>query len=885
MKVFPLLLAFWLVGEPQQQPAQTFDPNQIEDVAIRGNRLVQQPAIRAKIIESRRGTIFNPAAIRRDVLAIYAMESFDDIWVEEEVGPRGGKVLIFNVKEKPKIRRVDYVGLSSVPQSDVLKALSEKKATLSQASNFDRPRVQRAIQVIKALLAEKGRQKAEIEVETETVPGSNEVIVTLTVTEGPKIKIESIDFVGNTAFSDAALKKAMKVVKEAGALTVFTGKDAYHEGKLAYDINNVRTFYAEHGYARVNISQPEVEERPTKIYRTLPFIKPTFPWGIPIPFWTKTVDRLYVSMKVEENDQYRIGKVTVSGSKVLPPATLEFVLAQQGLRDGEIYNETLLRDSFKSLTTEYGKLGFINFVPKPTHEFDEEKKIVNLDITVDEDKQYFVKRIAVSGNTTTRDKVIRREIAQDEAAQFNSALWEYSRNRINQLGYFEEIREEDAKVDPDPTQPEVNVTLKVQEKGRNTIGFNGGVSGIGGSFLGFNYETNNFLGFGETLSLNVQGGTRQSNVVLGFSEPYFLDRPLALGFQFFHSNYKYDQAREIYGLNPDDLPSGLGFENRLNFEQKRDGFSVYGSYPLRAWQRLQLMFQLDNSQTDAVNPATRAYFLGVGTQELASGDNTFGQYRTRRLIPTYTYSTVDNPYFPTRGQSLRGTFEYIGGVLGGNTNFYRPTVEYQFFKRHTRRGNVIALRAMGSHVRGFRGTATPFYERFFPGGDYDIRGFEFRSLGPISFLTRTLDVIDPETGGTVQRPYDDLVYVGGDTQGVFNLEYRIPVVGRTVTLAPFLDVGNAWVTNKKQLERQVVDLDGSIRTEAARFLPGTNSSVRVSTGLEVGVILPVLNAPFRVIMAWNPKRIDQIYYGPTTGSPFALREEKRAIKFTVGKTF
>ena len=342
----------------------------------------------------------------------------------------------------------------------------------------------------------------------------------------------------------------------------------------------------------------------------MPFVKPTFPWGIPVPFWTKTVDRLYISMKVEENDQYRIGRVKVTGSKVIESPVLEAILALQGLREGEVYNETLLRDSFKSLTTEYGKSGFINFVPTPRHEFDEEKKLVNLDITVQEDKQYFVKRIAIAGNTTTRDKVIRREIPQNEAAQFNSSVWEFSRMRINQLGYFEEIREEDAKVEPHATEPEVNVTLKVQEKGRNTIGFNGGVSGIGGSFLGFNYETNNFLGFGETLSLNFQGGTRQSNVVLGFSEPYFLDRPISLGFQYFHSNYKYDQARELFGLNPDDLPSGLGFENRLNFEQKRDGFSVYGSYPFKAWQRLGLTFQFDNSQTDAVNVATTGLFPG-----------------------------------------------------------------------------------------------------------------------------------------------------------------------------------------------------------------------------------------------------------------------------------
>ena len=246
---------------------------------------------------------------------------------------------------------------------------------------------------------------------------------------------------------------------------------------------------------------------------------------------------------------------------------------------------------------------------------------------------------------------------------------------------------------------------------------------------------------------------------------------------------------------------------------------------------------------------------------------------------------MDNPYYPSRGKALSLTFEYSGGVLGGNTNYMRPTAEFRFFKPHTKHQNVIAIRFLASHVRGFAGTSVPFYERFFPGGDFDIRGFDFRSMGPISFLTRTVSKLDPETGSTVPAPFDDIVWVGGDTQGIFNLEYRIPIVGRTVTLAPFMDVGNAWVVKKDELTREVVNFDGVLTRETAQFLPGTNSGVRMSTGVEVGVTLPVLNAPFRIILAWNPKRIDQVYNGPTTGLPFALREDKRQFKFTVGKTF
>jgi outer membrane protein insertion porin family len=877
MKVVSLLLALWM-----QVPATVNAPI-IDDVAIRGNRRIQSTTIKY-YIQSRKGETVNRALVSRDIRAIYAREQFDDVWVESEETTPGHVILVFYVTEKPQIRSVEYKGLTSIQASDVLKALSEKKATLTQTQPYDETKIQKAVMIIKSLLAEKGRQKAEVEVTKEKVP-PNSVLVTFNVTEGPKIKIDKIDFEGNKVFTDGQLKKSMKLVKEAGALTGFTGKDAYHEGKLAYDLNSVRTLYSEQGYVRVNISDPVVEEREVKIYRTLPFIKPPFPWGLPIPLWPKKATRLHISLKLEENSQYHVGDVKITGAKALPTVVLQSAL---GLKTGDVYNENRLRESFKSLTKFYGEGGYINFIPTPQQEFDEEKKIVNLTVNVDEGKQYSVGRINISGNTTTRDKVIRREVPLLEGFVFNSRNWDAARMRLNQLGYFEEIKEEDAKIDASHDEPKVNVTMKVQEKSRNTIGFSGGVSGIGGSFIGGNYETNNFLGFGETLSVNVQAGTRQSNVMLGFSEPYFLDRPLSLGFNVFHSNYKYDQARELYGLDPRNLPQGLGFENRLNFQQARTGFSIYGSHPFKFSSRVGLTFQLDNSETSAVNPATQDYFQNVKSQEgqnFSSGNQSFGKYNTRKLIPSYNYSTVDNPYYPSRGKAMSFTFEYNGGVLGGNVNYLRPTAEFRYFRPHTKHQNVIAIRLLASHVRGFGGTSVPFYDRFFPGGDFDIRGFDFRSLGPISFLTRTVQKLDPETGNQIAAPFDDIVYVGGDTQGILNVEYRIPIVGRTVTLAPFMDIGNAWVVRKDQLTREVVNFDGVPTREIAQFLPGTNSGIRMSTGVEVGVTLPVLNAPFRIILAWNPQRIDRVYQGPTTGLPFALSEQKRGFKFTVGKTF
>lgn len=883
MKVFTVLLALVLNGT-QPQTLQTPDPNRIEDVQVRSNRRIPSDTIKYHL-QTKRGDLFNMDVIRRDIKTLYALQHFEDIRVDEEEG-KNGKIILFVVKEKPLVRSLEYEGLKSITKSEVLEKLREKKVGLSVESPYDPTRIRRAETIIKSMLAEKGRQNATVEVVTEDIP-PNAILVTFKVDEGPKIKIEDIDIQGNEVFSERKIKKAMKLIKEAGALTVFTGKDTYYDLKLADDITRIRMLYAENGYVRANVLDPEIETKPTTVYRTLPFIKPPFPWGIPIPFWRKQADRFYITIKIEENEQYRVGDVKVTGSKEFTEEQIKFVLS---LIPGEIYNETLLRKGFENLKKLYGSRGYINFTPVPIHDFDEQKKLVNLTINVDEDRQFYVKRIAFQGNTTTRDKVIRREIMVDEGNIFSSALWDISVQRLNQLGYFEEIKEEDAEVKPHPTEPEVDITLKVKEKGRNSIGFNGGVSGIGGSFLGIDYSTNNFLGFGETLSVSLQGGTRQSNYVFSFTEPYFMDRPLSTGFSLFSSNFRFDQAREFFGLDPSNLPSGLGFENRLNFEQSRKGFNFYGSYPFKIWNRFGMTYQWSNSQTGAINEATRDYFSSVRTQEresfIADEGGSFGTFRQRKIIPTYTYNTVQNPFNPTSGQNITASFELTGGLLGGNVNFYRPTFEYRLFKPLGRRLGrpVLALRFLGSYVQGFSNVSVPFYERFFMGGDFDIRGFDFRALSPISFITRKLDVIDPETGNFITRPFDDIVYVGGDTQGVLNIEYRIPIIG-PITLAPFLDVGNAWVLKKSQLQREVIGNDGQLRAEGVHFLPGTNSGLRTSTGLELQVIMPVINQPFRLIFALNPHRVERIYFGQATGLPFFIREPGRDIKFTVGRTF
>jgi outer membrane protein insertion porin family len=427
----------------------------------------------------------------------------------------------------------------------------------------------------------------------------------------------------------------------------------------------------------------------------------------------------------------------------------------------------------------------------------------------------------------------------------------------------------------------------LKEKHLNSINFNGGVSGIGGSFLGLGYSTNNFLGLGESMNVTLQGGTRQSTYQFAFTEPYLNNKPVTTGFTAFSTRLTYDQARDVYGINPTNIPAGSALSSRLNFQQNHAGFNFLISDPLRVFHRVGLTYQFDNSQTTAVNAATQAYFAGIQAQQrqafVSSNGGSYSTFYARRLTPTYSFNSVNNPYNPNRGHSFNASIEFTGGFLGGNVSFYRPSIQFTGFKPVNNGRNVIAVRITASHVQGFSDVSVPYYERFFAGGDFDIRGFDFREISPIAWTTQTISV--PGALGTVtQQTIDNIVYVGGDTQGIFNFEYRIPIAG-PVTLAPFMDVGNSWVASPRELTRSITDSTGVTTLTRVNFLPGTNSGIRMSTGLELQVIMPVIQAPFRLVYALNPFRIDQTFYGPLTGAPIGIHEPAHTFKFTVGRTF
>ncbi|MBI1790921.1 MAG: outer membrane protein assembly factor BamA [Acidobacteria bacterium] len=904
--------------EPKAAPA---DADAIETIEFRGARRVPQDTLRA-LIFSKKGDRVDKEILRRDFMALWNTGRFDDITLETEAG-KTGVIVRFVVVERRVVRTIKYDGMKSITVSEILDRFKERKVGLSVESQYDPNRVQRAAVVLKEYLAERGRQFATVTPDVRQIPPSS-LSVNFVVNEGPKVKVGTIDVTGNEVFKDKVAIRAMKNSRPIGIPRSILFENifakTFDSTKLEEDKERLREAYREKGYFLAKVLDHKVEMRDVGGGK----------FRIPLFYPNKPGKRADLTVPVEEGRQYRLGKITFAGVKLFrTPETLMRPVFQMG--EGDVFSTAKLRKGFEQLRKLYGEFGYIDAVTEPGFDFPGGDKI-DLTLTAEEGKQFFVRRIDFSGNTTTRDKVIRREVLLDEGDMFNTRLWDVSILRLNQLGYFEVLKEnEAAEIKRNPQSNTVDITLKVKERGKNSIGLTGGVSGIAGSFMGFNYATNNFLGLGETLSIESQLGSRMRDVSFGFTEPYFLDRPLNLGFVVYMRRFNFDQGREISlltGRNFIPLFDTLGRDNLLNYVQNSQGFNLSGSYPLRrAFARLGITYGYDRSDIVVKSTASRQYFEFINFQGIG-GPNALSGIKTSRITPSYSYNTVNHPINPTGGRSLFISTEFAGSFLGGNVNVVRPVITGSYFRPALKKGHVLAFHGLASHLTGYGGKVAPPFSRSYIGGEQDIRGFDIWGVSPIAFVAseakvnilnddgsaRQQKVIDANgvesfAPTTMQIPIYQLVFPGGDTQMIGNFEYRIPIVG-PVNLAAFFDIGANKILRPDQLRMnadRVNELNGLFPQAGfdgrARIAPGTQR-VRASTGLELQVLLPVVNAPFRIYWAYNPMIVQEFLQPPIVAdrssfpnnatfinsvalfgraSPFF--ERRKSFRFTIGRTF
>jgi outer membrane protein insertion porin family len=917
-------------GKPQleapkgpEAPAPAPAGNVIEAIEFRGARRVPQDTLRA-LIFTKKGDVFNEDALHRDFMALWNTGRFDDIRLETEPG-KSGILVRFVVTERRVIRTIKYgPGMKSVTVSEVLDRFKERKVGLSVESQYDPNKVQRAAVVLKEYLAERGRQFATVDPEIRQVPPSS-LEVTFNVNEGPKVKVGKITITGNQHFSNKEVIRAMKNLHPIGVphglfLENLFDK-TYDSSKLEEDKERIRQFFQDKGYFTARVLDHTVTLRDTGgTGRHIPLIMPNKPGK-----------RADITIPVEEGQLMHLDKMTFVGVKLF--RTTDFLQKNIfQMNDGDVFSTAKLRKGIEQMKKLYGEFGYIDFVPEPSFDVIPNSDKIDLTLTADEGKQFFVRRIDFAGNTTTRDKVIRREILLDEGDIYNNRLWELSILRLNQLGYFEVLKAEEAATIQRNTQNNtVDITLKVKERGKNQIGLNGGVSGIAGSFVGFNYATNNFLGLGETLSLDSQLGTRLRSVSLGFTEPYFLDKPVQLGFLVYLRRFDYNQAREaslLTGQNLIPLYSALGTQNLLNYVQNSHGFNFSASKMLRrSFARVGITYGYDDSNIVTTSDAANQYFTYINFEGV-NGPNSLSGIKTSSITPSYSYNTVNHPLDPTGGKSIYASAQFAGSFLGGNVNTIRPSLDLKYFHPNPfHRSHILAFHFMGSLLTGYGGKVAPPFARTFIGGEQDIRGFEIWGITPIAYIASSANVNVYNNDGTIRQqkvvvngvqtlvnsvmaiPTYQLITPGGDTQLIGNFEYRIKIFG-PVTLALFFDIGQNRILLPNELTMnpaRVAQLNQQFPQAAfdgkVRLAPGTQN-VRASTGIELQVLLPVVQAPFRIYWAYNPLRISEQLQPPIVadrsmfpnnatflnaiasfGQGYPFVEKASTFRFTIGRTF
>ena len=906
-------------AKPEQPAAEFADV--VEGIDFRGARRVPQDTLRSLIL-TKKGDAYDEDVLHRDFMALWNTGRFDDIVLEKEKGTSGW-IIRFNLTERRVVRAIKYEGNKSFSVSDILDRFKERHVGLSVEQQYEQGRVARAVQVLKEFEAEHGRQFATVTPQIRQIPPSS-VEITFKIDEGVKVKVGRIEIIGNKEFAQRAIIRAMKNSKPIGIPhSIFFESlfaSTYDSTKLEEDLERIRQFYMDHGYFTAHAIDHKVTIHDTVPKgMTIPLINPNKPG--------KVAD---ITVTMEEGRLYRLGKINFVGVKLF--RTPEMLMRPMfGMAAGDVFSTERLQKGFKNLEKLYGTYGYIDAVPEPDFDPHEAEGRMDLTISVDEGKQFFVRRIDFSGNTTTRDKVIRREIMIDEGDIYNTRLWELSILRLNQLGYFEALKaEEAASITRDTKNNTVDITLKVKERGKNSISLNGGVSEIAGTFIGAGYATNNFLGLGETLSLNSQLGSRTRSATFGFTEPYVFDRPLNAGFTVYIQHFNYDQAREeslLSGQNLISLYNALGTQNLLNYTTNGYGFTTFASYPLRrSFARLGLTYGFDRSHVTPLTTAATTYFNYSSFQNF-SGPNSLSGIITSKITPSYTYNTIDHPITPTHGQSLFLGLGFSGGPLGGNVKELEPTVTYTRWFHGFKPGQTFGFRILGRMLAGYGGGAPPPFARIFMGGEQDVRGFDTWTIGPLAYIpsTGTVSVLNADgsqrmqksivngveqfTSVTMNVPIYQIVFPGGDTQGISNVEYRFKIFG-PVTLAFFVDAGVNRITFRNKLKLnpdRIIDLNGEFPSAAfennAVLVPGSQRP-RSSTGAELQIMMPVVNAPFRLYWAYNldtltttlrapitldpamfPNRATYLNAAQTFGSQAPYEERHSLFRFTISRTF
>lgn len=690
-----LLISFLLI--PVAGLASTF---QVDQVLVEGNRRVERAFIEGVLTISA-GELITVQEVDRDIEAIFKTGRFKDVSADL-VERDGKKVLIFEVSERPLLRKIVFKGNSEI-KADKLGELVN-----AQKIEFYRPQVIReSTEIIKRAYIQEGYYATEIDARVD-INDRQEATITFDIDEGDKVYVTEIRFEGNTVFKDKELKKAM-LTKEKWFLSFITGRGGYNEEMTKVDRDIIADQYYNKGYIQVRVKGPIADLQADK----------------------KSIELLY---EIEEGPQFFIDTVDVSGDLIKDKQEL---LDTMSLHKGDVFSRKVMREDMSRLNDLYADSGFAYVNVTPETEVDEQVRQVDITYDIEQGIKARIGRINISGNTRTRDKVIRRQVKVAEGEVYSASLIKDSRRKINNLGYFDEVNLTTRKGD-DLSLMDIDIDVKERATGSFSIG--AGFSSVDGLMVQGSVSQDNFLGRGLRLDLSGSLGGSRTVYRIGLLDPYFMDRDLALGFDV------YDTEREW-----------------TDFDRKTTGGDIKLGLPITDDIRSFFIYRFEKKDiTDVDDDASWI----IQEQE--------GKHTLSSITASLTRNTTDFRPDPSRGNITELAIEYAG--LGGTERFVKYTADHRYFYPLPW-GIVFSIHGQLGYIQEMGGKSIPLDERFFLGGMNSLRGFESREVGPR----------DSTTGD----------FTGGNKEAVFNFELTFPLIkDMKMKGLVFFDTGNAWDTDE-----------------------------------------------------------------------------------------
>ncbi len=732
------------------------------------------------------GDPYDPEKIRENFQTLWDVGLLENVSIEAEHGA-DGVTLIVTIEERPTVKDVEFTGNKKFSNTQIKDRLKEAKLEVRAGAPLSLREIAKIRSTIADYYIENGYRSATVDFRIEDVSKTEKKLV-FVIDEGDKIKIASIRFEGNHVFGQQSLRNAMSKTK-INTFWRFLSETSttYSQANYDADVESIKALYHSRGYKDVVVKDPVLDV----------FVKnPKAPAK-------KQKKNVRITIPLVEGDQFFTGKiqiVKVDQSGQAEDATTPLVIPREtllkefrDLRPGSVLNRDLLIESLSRIESRYKSKGYIYWFADPAYR-EVGNHRVDVDVKLFEGDKFYLGRLEVTGNTTTRDKVIRREFALDEGDVMNMEAVKKSLQKLQQLGYFKVNEEPEFAVRS--AEKKVDMTLKGTETSRNEIQFGAGYSALDGFFGQFSFQTRNFLGRGEVLGASAQIGKISNYYDLSYTIPWFMDRNQSVGASLY--------SRDVNYLNIDERRKG----GSLFFGR---GITLFDSWSvLYQYEDVKANFPVRGAQVPPGQPAPPDKF----TQVLGT---------TSSFTPGYRYDSRNDPFDPNQGFRYYTTVQLAGTALGGTDNFIKPLIgTSRYFQLRWPRHTYLAVNLEGGWVTAYGSKDIPIFERFQIGGEQSLRGFRAGAVLP---LKENKQVFTDEFGRIL----------GGNKFFVLNVEYVFVSLGPAKLLA-FSDLGNVYH------ESQKFDL----------------SRVRSSVGLEMRVFLPIFQAPLRFIYSWNLRPITPI---------------------------